>query len=98
MSFGCQDCTSQTLNTAIHNAVTAGVTMVAAAGNDAKDASTFSPANNPDVIAVSAIADTDGSCGGKGGCGDDIFAGFSNYGSIIDMAGPRCQHSFYKQR
>ena len=29
MSFGCQDCTSQTLNTAIHNAVTAGVTMVA---------------------------------------------------------------------
>ena len=62
--------------------------MVAPAGNDAKDASTFSPANNPDVIAVSAIADTDGPCGGKGGSGDDMFAGFSNYGSVIDMAAP----------
>ena len=88
MSFGCQDCTSQTLNTAIHNALTAGVTIVAAAGNDAKDVSTFSPANNPDVIAVSAVADTDGQCGAKGGPGDDMFAGFSNYGPTIDLAAP----------
>lgn len=88
MSFGCQDCASQALNTAISNAVAAGVTLVAAAGNEAKDASTFSPANHPDVIAVSAISDTDGTCGGKGGPGDDIFAGFSNYGSAIDLAAP----------
>ena len=67
LSFGCENCSSPTLDTAIDNAITAGVTIVAAAGNGAKDASTFSPADHPDVIAVSAIADSDGKCGGQGG-------------------------------
>ena len=95
MSFGCEDCNSATLNTAITNAVAAGVTIVAAAGNSAKDASTFSPANHADVIAVSAIADSDGKCGSQGQStaagADDSLAAFSNYGPAIDMAAPGVQ-------
>jgi subtilisin len=44
------------------------------------------------VIAVSAIADSDGKCGGRGPSTsygrDDSFASFSNYGSTVDMAAP----------
>ncbi len=91
MSLGCQ-CNSAAMNTAIANSVAAGVTYVVAAGNNAMDASTFSPANHPDVIAVSAIVDTDGKCGGLGsstGYGaDDTFASFSNFGSVVDIAAP----------
>ena len=95
MSFGCENCNSQSLNTALDNAVAAGVTIVAAAGNGAKDVSTFSPANHPDVIAVSTIADSDGKCGSQGdstsGGADDSLALFSNYGPAIDMATPGVQ-------
>ena len=63
-----------------------------AAGNSHKNALTFSPANNPNVIAVSAIADSDGKCGARGSSTnygkDDYFASFSNYGSVIDMSAP----------
>ena len=69
--------------------------MVTAAGNGGKDASTFSPANIPDVIAVSAISDTDGKCEYQGdstsGGADDSLALFSNYGPAIDMATPGVQ-------
>jgi subtilisin len=84
-------------NDALHNAiiksVAAGVTYTAAAGNDGKDASSVFPASFPEVIAVSAIVDTDGKCGGKSSISttagkDDSFASFSNYGSVIDMAAP----------
>ncbi|HEY1248422.1 MAG TPA: S8 family serine peptidase, partial [Nitrososphaera sp.] len=95
MSFGCENCSSPTLDAAIHNAVTSGVTIVVAAGNGAKDASTFSPANHPEVIAVSAIADSDGKCGGQGSStsagADDTLASFSNFGPAIDMAAPGVQ-------
>jgi subtilisin len=91
LSLGCE-CKSSALDTAINNAVAKGLTFVVAAGNDHTDASTLSPANNPNVIAVSAIADSDGKCGGRGPSTsyghDDSFAGFSNYGSIVDMAAP----------
>jgi subtilisin len=100
MSLGCE-CTSSSLNTAITNSVKAGITYVVAAGNNGKNAASFSPANHPSVIAVSAIADSDGKCGGKGiptsyGA-DDRFASFSNYGSVVDMAAPGVSiYSTYK--
>jgi subtilisin family serine protease len=91
MSLGCQ-CTSSALNIALHKSVLAGVTYVVAAGNNGKDASSFSPANHPDVITVSAIVDTDGKCGGLGTTvtygKDDTLASFSNYGSVVDVAAP----------
>lgn len=91
MSLGCE-CSSAALDASIHNSVAAGVTYVVAAGNSGKDAATFSPANHPDVIAVSAIVDTDGQGGGLGsstGYGaDDTFASFSNFGASVDLAAP----------
>jgi len=100
MSLGCQ-CYSSTMNTAISKSVAAGVTYVVAAGNSASDASTFSPANHPDVIAVSAIVDTDGKCGSLGPStsygADDRLATFSNFGSTVDMAAPGVNiYSTYK--
>ncbi len=65
MSLGCE-CQSDAFDTAIANSVYAGIVYVVAAGNSAKDATTFSPANHPDVITVSAITDTDGQGGGNG--------------------------------
>ena len=95
LSFG-GDGSSSALHTAIINSVAAGITYAAAAGNDAKDASSVIPASFPEVIAVSAIVDTDGKCGGISiipttAGKDDTFASFSNYGSVIDMAAPGVQ-------
>ena len=100
MSLGCE-CTSTSLNTAISNSVKAGITYVVAAGNNGKNAASFSPANHPSVIAVSAIVDSDGKCGGKGIStsygADDRFASFSNYGSVVDLAAPGVSiYSTYK--
>jgi hypothetical protein len=84
--------TSSTLNNAISKSVNAGVTYVVAAGNNAADAASFSPANHPSVIAVSAVADEDGGCGADGLAtpygADDSFATFSNYGTVVDIAAP----------
>ena len=100
LSLGCQ-CASSSLNTAISNSVKAGITYVVAAGNSGANAASFSPANHPSVIAVSAIVDSDGKCGAKGVStkygGDDRFASFSNYGSVIDMGAPGVSiYSTYK--
>ena len=100
LSLGCE-CKSSAFDTAINNAVKAGITFVVASGNSGKDASTFSPANNPNVIAVSAIGDSDGKCGGTGpstGYGrDDTLASFSNYGAVVDMTAPGTKiYSTYK--
>ena len=83
----------EALHTAIKNSVAAGVTYVAAAGNENRDAGGTVPANFPEVITVSAIVDTDGKCGGKSSTStsagkDDTFASFSNYGSVVDLAAP----------
>jgi len=85
--------TSQAINDAIARATDAGVTFVVAAGNDAIDASEFSPANSPDVITVSALADFDGLPGGLGSptCRsdvDDTLADFSNFGPAVEIAAP----------
>jgi subtilisin family serine protease len=85
---------SPALNRAISASIKEGVTYVVAAGNYGHDASTTSPASNPDVITVSAIADSDGKCGGLGpelkanNATDDTFAPFSNFGPSVSIAAP----------
>ncbi|HEX5928507.1 MAG TPA: S8 family peptidase [Solirubrobacterales bacterium] len=77
---------------AIRDSVEAGVVYVVAAGNSASNAEGYAPANGPDVITVSALADEDGEPGGKGAkCKqnpDDTLAGFSNWGSAVEIAAP----------
>ena len=77
--------------------VQAGVVVVTSAGNDSADAATAAPAAFPEVITVSAFADTDGRRGGQGPparCDrgptfhDDRFAPFSNFGAPVDVAAP----------
>ena len=100
LSLGCE-CKSTAFDTAINNSVNAGIVFVVAAGNAGKDAINNSPANNPNVISVSAVGDSDGKCGGNGpdtGYGkDDALASFSNYGSVVDIAAPGTKiYSTYK--
>lgn len=92
MSLGFEG-SSPALDTALSNATNAGVVFVAAAGNSAKDSVTFSPANHPDVITVSALADFDGKPGGLGSPScradvDDTLADFSNLGPLVEIASP----------
>jgi subtilisin family serine protease len=104
MSLGCEGCDSDALDTAITSAVDKGIVVVVAAGNSNKDAATFTPANHPDVVTVSAIADSDGKADGTGGAPacrsverDDYKASFSNFGSTIEVAAPGvCIRSTYK--
>ncbi len=101
MSLGCE-CTSAALNEAIKRSVQAGVVYVVAAGNSAKDAKNYSPANHPDVITVSAIADFNGQAGGGASATcrsdvDDTLADFSNFGAVVEIAAPGvCINSTYK--
>ncbi len=67
---------SQAIADAVSYAYNLGVVFVAAAGNSGADAMGFYPANLPNVITVAA---TDS---------NDQLAGFSNYGSKIDIAAP----------
>lgn len=78
---------------AICKSVSAGVTYVAAAGNNSADASRFVPAAYDEVITVSALADFNGIPGGgaRSTCRsdeDDTFAAFSNYGPDVDLIAP----------
>jgi streptogramin lyase len=98
MSLGCSAfssfCPPKPLDEAITKSVEAGVVHVVAAGNSSSDAKNFTPANSPDVITVSALADYDGKTEGKGSatCSnyglDDRLASFSNFGSTVEMAAP----------
>ena len=64
----------------------AGVTFVVAAGNNGANLSNYSPANYPEVLTVTAVADSDGQGGATGGSPscwsgqpDDQVASFTNY-------------------
>ncbi|HEV2810062.1 MAG TPA: S8 family serine peptidase [Acidimicrobiales bacterium] len=79
------------LDRAIDNAVGAGIAVVVAAGNNSGGAVDVIPASHPDVLAVSALADTNGvSGGGRGSCSgsDDHLATISNFGANIDVVAP----------
>lgn len=67
---------STAVNSAAASAVSAGLFMAVAAGNDGANAANYSPASEPTVCTVGA---TDSS---------DRIASFSNYGSVVDIFGP----------
>jgi len=69
---------SATLNQAVANAIAAGVTVVAAAGDNGMppDACQYSPASAPGAVTVGAMRQ------------GDMMAGFSNYGPCVDLFAP----------
>lgn len=67
---------SSAVNQAAANVVSAGHFMAVAAGNDATDASSSSPASESSVCTVGATDKT------------DTFCYFSNYGSPVDILAP----------
>lgn len=90
----CGEADKDILHQAVCKSVAAGVTYVVAAGNEREDASNLIPAAYDEVITVSALADSDGRKGGRGGSPDcradedDTLANFSNYGKVIDITAP----------
>jgi subtilisin len=83
------------LHRALCRVVAKGTVVVASAGNDAADAGRQHYAGFPEVITVSAFADSDGLPGGLGGppaCEaqqvDDTFATWSNFGQVVDITAP----------
>jgi len=67
---------SATLNSAVANAVSQGLVMVVAAGNDNRDACNYSPASTPEAITVAASDNK------------DTKATFSNYGTCVELFAP----------
>jgi len=82
----CGKTNADALHAAVCGSTAAGVTYTVAAGNSASDLVGFSPANYPEVLAVTAMSDSDGRPGGLGasptcrsGEVDDAYASFSNF-------------------
>ena len=64
------------LDETVEKSIQAGVIYVVAAGNDGRDASTYSPAHVTDAITVGAYNE------------DLEFSTFSNYGPVVDILAP----------
>ena len=64
------------LDEAIRRAITDGIVMCVAAGNNAVDASTTSPGRVTEAIVVGAVTNT------------DQWSSFSNFGTVIDILAP----------
>ncbi len=67
---------SSTLDQAVRNSITSGVTYAVAAGNDSASACTSSPARTAEAITVGATTST------------DARSLFSNYGTCLDIFAP----------
>ena len=69
------------LRKALCASTAAGVTYVAAAGNDRTDLTTNAPASYPETVAATAMVDVDGAAGGTNpACGpEEAPASFSNF-------------------
>ena len=67
---------STALDTAVNNAIAAGVTFAVAAGNDNANACNSSPARTPAALTVGATTISDGR------------ASFSNFGTCVDLFAP----------
>jgi subtilisin family serine protease len=91
MGTGCT--TGNAYHDGICRSVLAGVTYVAASGNNAANAAGYVPAAFDEVITVSAMPDYDGRPGGLGrtACSkdvDDTFGDLSNFGADVDLIAP----------
>lgn len=67
---------SSAVDTAVNNLVNAGVTVVVAAGNSARDACNFSPARVSGAVTVGATTSS------------DAMASYSNFGRCLDIFAP----------
>jgi serine protease len=67
---------SAAVNTAIENAVAAGITFAVAAGNQSSNACSYSPASATAALTVGASTNS------------DARAAFSNYGACVDLFAP----------
>ena len=67
---------SQSLDDAVRGAITAGITVVVAAGNDGANASLFSPSRVAEAITVGATNSA------------DAKSSFSNFGAVLDLFAP----------
>lgn len=86
-------CDDQPVHEAICRVVEAGIPVVVASGNQGGNAANYLPGAFPQVITVSAMADSNGRPGGLGpntcdGYPDDSFASYSNSGPEVDIAAP----------
>ena len=92
----CGHSNADLLHQAVCNLAHTGVTMVAAAGNESRNASGDIPAAYDEVITVSAMSYWHGETNPPGApnttCGwsdaNDSFAAFSNYGADVDLIAP----------
>jgi subtilisin family serine protease len=79
------DIQTDALHLAIRRSVSAGIVYTAAAGNFARDVALEVPGSYPEVLTVTAVADSDGAPGGAGPApcepaeSDDRYASFSNF-------------------
>jgi subtilisin family serine protease len=74
---------SSALDLAVTNAVKDGIVMCVAAGNNAADASRYSPARVSTAITVGATGSYP-----TLGLNHDVFASYSNYGTVVDVLAP----------
>ena len=73
---------SSALDLAVTNAIADGIVMCVAAGNNALDASKYSPARVKDAITVGATGNF------TSGAKYDVMAIYSNYGTVVDLFAP----------
>lgn len=67
---------SSALNAAVNRSIASGITYAVAAGNENRNSCSYSPASTANAITVAATDQT------------DTRAGFSNYGSCVDLFAP----------
>jgi serine protease len=67
---------SPALDAAVQNAIAAGVTFVVAAGNESQNACNVSPSRTPEAVTVGATGS------------NDARAGYSNFGTCLDIFAP----------